>query len=133
MIKCEVFNRIRDCGSSTRRGLRHREILYKKDGRSNRQALGIGVVPAEYSPTPKLASVSFRDAQQQSIECRTSQPIEHETSLQSMVFQLAAHPPFPASDKGWGKELGQNNDPFYITKVHHYQFLVMWIHNIVKW
>ncbi|BBG97677.1 hypothetical protein Prudu_006880 [Prunus dulcis] len=30
---------------------------------------------------------------------RTSQPIEHETSLQSMVFQLAAHPPFPASDK----------------------------------
>ncbi|BBG97676.1 hypothetical protein Prudu_006879 [Prunus dulcis] len=38
---------------------------------------------------------------------RTSQPIEHETSLQSMVFQLAAHPPFPASDKGWGKELGQ--------------------------
>ncbi|BBH07389.1 hypothetical protein Prudu_019314 [Prunus dulcis] len=37
----------------------------------------------------------------------TSQPIEHETSLQSMVFQLAAHPPFPASDKGWGKELGQ--------------------------
>ncbi|BBH00326.1 hypothetical protein Prudu_010283 [Prunus dulcis] len=42
---------------------------------------------------------SFRDAQQQSIECRTSQPIEHETSLQSMVFQLAAHPPFRASDK----------------------------------
>ncbi|BBN69986.1 hypothetical protein Prudu_1318S000100, partial [Prunus dulcis] len=37
---------------------------------------------------------SFRDAQQQSIEC-------------SAVFQLAAHPPFPASDKGWGKELGQ--------------------------
>ncbi|BBG96010.1 hypothetical protein Prudu_004686 [Prunus dulcis] len=24
-----------------------------------------------------------------------------------LVFQLAAHPPFPASDKGWGKELGQ--------------------------
>ncbi|BBG97414.1 hypothetical protein Prudu_006538 [Prunus dulcis] len=40
----------------------------------------------------------------------TSQPIEHETSLQSMVFQLAAHPPFPASDKGWGKELGQVQD-----------------------
>ncbi|BBN68337.1 hypothetical protein Prudu_381S000100 [Prunus dulcis] len=37
----------------------------------------------------------------------TSQPIQHETSLQSMVFQLAAHPPFPASDKGWGKEVGQ--------------------------
>ncbi|BBN67871.1 hypothetical protein Prudu_213S000100 [Prunus dulcis] len=33
-----------------------------------------------------------------------------------LVFQLAAHPPFPASDKGWGKELGQNKDPFYITK-----------------
>ncbi|XP_034198097.1 uncharacterized protein LOC117613607 isoform X4 [Prunus dulcis] len=41
---------------------------------------------------------------------RPSQPIEHETSLQSMVFQLAAHPPFPASDKGWGKELGQVQD-----------------------
>ncbi|BBN67271.1 hypothetical protein Prudu_28S000100, partial [Prunus dulcis] len=25
-----------------------------------------------------------------------------------LVFQLAAHPPFPASDKGWGKELGQS-------------------------
>ncbi|BBN70495.1 hypothetical protein Prudu_1488S000700 [Prunus dulcis] len=29
---------------------------------------------------------------------RTSQPTEHETSLQSMVFQLATHPPFPAFD-----------------------------------
>ncbi|BBH06782.1 hypothetical protein Prudu_018518 [Prunus dulcis] len=74
-------------------------------------------------------------------EEQTSQPIEHETSLQSMVFQLAAHPPFPASDKGWGKELGQNKDPFYITKnkdgfyipkAHHYQFLVIWIHILVK-
>ncbi|BBN68752.1 hypothetical protein Prudu_559S000300 [Prunus dulcis] len=24
-----------------------------------------------------------------------------------LVFQLAAYPPFPASDMGWGKELGQ--------------------------
>ncbi|BBH04773.1 hypothetical protein Prudu_015998 [Prunus dulcis] len=26
------------------------------------------------------------------------------------VFQLAAYPPFPASDMGWGKELGQVQD-----------------------
>ncbi|KAI5311723.1 hypothetical protein L3X38_040896 [Prunus dulcis] len=27
-----------------------------------------------------------------------------------LVFQLAAYPPFPASDMGWGKELGQVQD-----------------------
>ncbi|KAI5326713.1 hypothetical protein L3X38_035787 [Prunus dulcis] len=27
-----------------------------------------------------------------------------------LVFQLAAYPPFPASNMGWGKELGQVQD-----------------------
>lgn len=50
---------LRGCGPSERGIFSHKVILQKKDGGSNRQALGTGVVPAEGTSILKSASVGY--------------------------------------------------------------------------